>query len=81
MPPPSPRGSALPTAWYASTSYVHCFTAATSSILNEMTDHGTPLPTESDRDPTHLAAADWLVRLQSTDVSIEDTLAWRGLAQ
>ncbi|HMI73179.1 MAG TPA: FecR domain-containing protein [Steroidobacteraceae bacterium] len=31
-----------------------------------------------DRDPTHLAAADWLVRLQSTDVSIEDTLAWQA---
>ena len=31
-----------------------------------------------DRDPTHMAAADWLVRLQSTDVSIEDTLAWQA---
>jgi transmembrane sensor len=30
-----------------------------------------------ERDPTHLAAADWFVRLQSTDVSIEDTLAWQ----
>jgi transmembrane sensor len=29
-------------------------------------------------DPTHLAAADWLVRLQSTEVSIEDTLAWQA---
>ena len=43
-----------------------------------MTDHGTQLPAEIDRDPTHLAAADWLVRLQSTDVSIEDTLAWQA---
>ena len=43
-----------------------------------MTDHGTQLPIEIDRDPTHLAAADWLVRLQSTDVSIEDTLAWQA---
>jgi transmembrane sensor len=43
-----------------------------------MTDHSTPLPTDIDRDPVHLAAADWLVRLQSTDVSIEDTLAWQA---
>ena len=43
-----------------------------------MTDHGVPLPTEIDRDPAHLAAADWLVRLQSTDLSIEDTLAWQA---
>jgi transmembrane sensor len=42
-----------------------------------MTDQGMPL-IDSDRDPTHLAAADWLVRLQSTDVSIEDTLAWQA---
>jgi transmembrane sensor len=31
-----------------------------------------------ERDPTHLAAADWLVRLQSTEVSLEDTLAWQA---
>ena len=37
-----------------------------------MTDQGMPL-IDIDRDPTHLAAADWLVCLQSTDVSIEDT--------
>jgi transmembrane sensor len=43
-----------------------------------MTDQGTPFSTAIDRDPTHLAAADWLVRLQSTDVSIEDTLAWQA---
>jgi transmembrane sensor len=42
-----------------------------------MTDQGMPL-IDIDRDPTHLAAADWLVRLQSTDVSIEDTLAWQA---
>jgi transmembrane sensor len=43
-----------------------------------MTNPGTPLSTNIDRDPTHLAAADWLVRLQSIDVSIEDTLAWQA---
>jgi transmembrane sensor len=43
-----------------------------------MTNQGIPSATDIDRDPTHLAAADWLVRLQSTDVSIEDTLAWQA---
>jgi transmembrane sensor len=42
-----------------------------------MTKPGMPL-FDIDRDPTHMAAADWLVRLQSTDVSIEDTLAWQA---
>jgi transmembrane sensor len=43
-----------------------------------MTDHETSLPVDIARDPAHLAAADWLVRLQSTVVSIEDTLAWQA---
>jgi len=43
-----------------------------------MTNQATPCSTDIDRDPAHLAAADWLVRLQSTDVSIEDTLAWQA---
>jgi len=43
-----------------------------------MTRRGARLCIEIDRDPTHLAAADWLVRLQSTDISIEDTLAWQA---
>lgn len=30
-----------------------------------------------ERDPTHLAAAEWYVRLHSSAVSIEDTLAWQ----
>jgi len=37
-------------------------------------------PTQSpdiERDPTHLAAAEWYVRLHSGEVSIEDTLAWQ----
>lgn len=33
---------------------------------------------ETERDPTHLAAADWLVRLQNPQVSIEETLAWQA---
>jgi transmembrane sensor len=43
-----------------------------------MTDRGKSLPIDVARDPAHLAAADWLVRLQSTAVSIEDTLAWQA---
>jgi transmembrane sensor len=43
-----------------------------------MTNPATQFSTDIDRDPTHLAAADWLVRLQSTDVTIEDTLAWQA---
>jgi transmembrane sensor len=43
-----------------------------------MTDRGTSLPIDIARDPAHLAAADWLVRLQSTAVSIEDTLEWQA---
>jgi transmembrane sensor len=43
-----------------------------------MTNKAIPVSTDIERDPTHLAAADWLVRLQSTDVSIEDTLAWQA---
>jgi transmembrane sensor len=43
-----------------------------------MTNKTTPFSTDIERDPIHLAAADWLVRLQSTDVSIEDTLAWQA---
>jgi transmembrane sensor len=32
---------------------------------------------ETERDPMHLAAADWLVRLQNPEVSLEETLAWQ----
>src|ERR1700692_2551846 len=43
-----------------------------------MTNQNTQFSTDIDRDPTHLAAGDWRVRLQSTEVSIEDTLAWQA---
>src|ERR1700690_2973820 len=78
MPPRLPRNSASRTAWCANTWSVPCFTAANSSILIAMTDRGPSLPYDIARDPAHLAAADWLVRLQSTAVSIEDTLAWQA---
>src|SRR4029077_15197698 len=31
-----------------------------------------------EHDPIHFAAADWFVRLQSTEVSLEETLAWQA---
>lgn len=37
-----------------------------------------PLSLEIENDPVHLAAADWFVRLQSTEVSLEETLAWQA---
>ena len=37
-----------------------------------------PIPADVERDPAHLAAAEWFVRLQGTEVSVEETLAWQG---
>lgn len=37
-----------------------------------------PFSPDIERDPIHLAAADWFVRLQSTEVSLEETLAWQA---
>jgi transmembrane sensor len=34
-----------------------------------------PIPADVERDPTHLAAAEWFVHMQSAEVSIEETLA------
>jgi transmembrane sensor len=43
-----------------------------------MTNTTPPIPADVERDPTHLAAADWFVRLQGPAVSVEETLAWQG---
>jgi transmembrane sensor len=43
-----------------------------------MAEHPMPFSNEIENDPLHLAAADWLVRLQSTEVSLEETLAWQA---
>jgi transmembrane sensor len=43
-----------------------------------MTDPATPSSSDVERDPTHLAAAEWFVRLQGSEVSLEDTLAWQA---
>jgi transmembrane sensor len=42
-----------------------------------MTDPNLPFSSDIERDPTHLAAAEWYVRLHSGEISIEDTLAWQ----
>jgi transmembrane sensor len=43
-----------------------------------MARHPSPISDDIERDPTHFAAADWFVRLQSTEVSVEETLAWQA---
>ncbi len=43
-----------------------------------MIDRETNWWTETERDPAHLAAADWLVRLRNPEVSLEETLAWQA---
>jgi transmembrane sensor len=43
-----------------------------------MVEQNMPFSTEIENDPIHLAAADWFVRLQSSDVSLEETLAWQA---
>jgi transmembrane sensor len=43
-----------------------------------MADQRMPFSPEIENDPLHLAAADWLVRLQSTEISLEETLAWQA---
>jgi transmembrane sensor len=43
-----------------------------------MADLPMPFSHEIENDPLHLAAADWFVRLQSTEVSLEETLAWQA---
>jgi transmembrane sensor len=37
-----------------------------------------PFSTDVEQDPIHLAAADWFVRLQSTEVTLEETLEWQS---
>ena len=46
-----------------------------------MAEQRMPFSNEIENDPLHLAAADWLVRLQSTEVSLEETLAWQAWIQ
>src|SRR5579864_6596809 len=77
MPRPSRADSASPTAWCANTSSGHCFIAVRTSTSNAMAEPRMASH-EIENDPRHLAAADWFVRLQSTEVSLEETLAWQA---
>ena len=43
-----------------------------------MAEQRMPFSNEIENDPLHLAAADWLVRLQSTEISLEETLEWQA---
>jgi transmembrane sensor len=43
-----------------------------------MTDTQTFKWLDPERDPTHVAAADWVARLSNSNVSLEDTLAWQS---
>jgi transmembrane sensor len=43
-----------------------------------MAEERMALSHDIENDPLHLAAADWFVRLQSTEVSLEETLAWQA---
>jgi transmembrane sensor len=43
-----------------------------------MAEQHMPFSNGIENDPLHLAAADWLVRLQSTEISLEETLAWQA---
>ena len=43
-----------------------------------MADQLMPISNEIENDPLHLKAAEWLVRLQSTEISLEETLAWQA---
>jgi transmembrane sensor len=43
-----------------------------------MAKNSTTVSHDIEHDPIHFAAADWLVRLQSTEVSLEETLEWQA---
>jgi transmembrane sensor len=43
-----------------------------------MSNPSTPLVTDIERDPAYLAAAEWFLRLQDPEVTIDETLAWQA---
>src|SRR5690242_16977709 len=66
------------TAWFVNTSYGHYCVVANRWTLTAMSNPSAPVVTDIERDPTYLAAAEWFLRLQDTEVTIEDTLAWQA---
>jgi len=43
-----------------------------------MSNPSTSVVTDIERDPAYLAAAEWFLRLQDTEVTLDDTLAWQA---
>jgi len=43
-----------------------------------MSNPSTPVVTDIERDPAYLAAAEWVLRLQDTELTIDETLAWQA---
>jgi transmembrane sensor len=43
-----------------------------------MSNPSTSVVTDIERDPAYLAAAEWFLRLQGTQVTVNDTLAWQA---
>lgn len=43
-----------------------------------MSNPSTAVVTDIERDPAYLAAAEWFLRLQGMDVTLDDTLAWQA---
>src|SRR4051794_40529513 len=43
-----------------------------------MSNPTTPVATDIERDPAYLAAAEWFLRLQDPEVTIDETLAWQA---
>src|SRR5581483_1608235 len=78
MPRPWPLDSASPTVWCANTSFGRCSAVVNTWIASAMIDSRSHRSTDIERDPTHLAAAEWFVRLHGSEVSIEETLAWQA---
>src|SRR5215472_10871547 len=90
MPTPSPASWGSPTAWCANTWYEPCSSAAHRWTSSAMTNFNTPSRDDTppmanvppsgamEDDPIHVAAAEWLVRLQESDLSLHETLAWQG---
>ena len=43
-----------------------------------MSNPSTSFVTDIERDPAYLAAAEWFLRLQGTEITLDDTLAWQA---
>src|SRR3569833_3438248 len=78
MPRPSPPDWGSPTAWFVNISYGHYCVVVNRWTLSAMSNPSTSVVTDIERDPAYLAAAEWFLRLQDTEVTLDDTLAWQA---